>query len=404
MKGQIPLARLDDLLKWFDEGRKIGIDEAYRRFNEVWMEHPKDLPADPFSPEYAARYFDIYRRVSAREVYDPAVNERAVFDPEIGARRPFPYQTGSTKLASEHLGYMARLLGMMDVPEGGSILEMGVGWGNTTLTLGMLGFNVTALDIEERYLEVIRLRSALHDTPNIKRVHSDFLWVERTDEKFDAVIFFESFHHCREFERLLRGLHRVLNPGGKVYFAAEPINRHFATPWCVRLDGQSLLVARQNGWMELGFHSDFFAELLHRTGWYGAEDAHPHFWTARRRGEPIIISAADPRIGSHSGSRINGHIKVEMPGKPADRGYAVFGPGIALPKGRYRGEVMMTGANLDGVVVDACCNGGSTILGKAKGAVIDFTLTKTAADVEVRLFTPGGFSAVVEGTKFQALD
>ena len=120
MKGEIPIEQLDKLLKWFDEGRaSSGIDEAYRRFNDVWMKHPTDLPDDPFSAEYAARYFDIYRRVSARETYDPAINERAEFDPQSGALRPFPFQGGSTKLAGEHFGYMARLLDMMDVPPGG---------------------------------------------------------------------------------------------------------------------------------------------------------------------------------------------------------------------------------------------------------------------------------------------
>lgn len=405
-KGPVPLEKLDELLRWFDEGRKISIDEAYRRFNDVWMEHPQDLPADPFSPEYAARYFDIYRRVSARAVYDPTVSERAAIDPVSGAKRPFPYQTGSTKLASEHIGYIARLLDLMDVPPGGEILEMGVGFGNTTLTLGMLGFNVTALDIEDRYLEVIRLRSELHDTPNIKCVHSDFLWVERTDQTFDAVIFFESFHHCHDFERLLRSLHRVLKPGGKVYFAAEPINRVFKTPWCVRLDGQSLLVARQNGWMELGFHSDFFAELLSRTGWFGTEDAHPHFWTAQRLVDPITItiSAMDPRIGSHAGMKVNGHLEVALPGAPGQRGYAVFGPGIALPAGKYRGDIVMRDADLHDVVIDVCHDQGRAIVAMGAGASIDFELDRHVRDVEVRLMVPGGFSATIEKLTLQKLD
>jgi len=103
-------------------------------------------------------------------------------------------------------------------------------------------------------------------------INADFLWAETTDRRFDAVCFFESFHHCWEFERLLRALHRVLLPGGKVYFGAEPINRDFTVPWGVRLDGESLFVARKWGWMELGFHSDFFEEIAKyraaRRIWY----------------------------------------------------------------------------------------------------------------------------------------
>jgi len=295
---------------------------------------------------------------------------------------------------------------MMDVPAGGEILEMGVGWGNTTLALAMLDFKVTALDIEERYLEVIRLRAEMHDTPNIDRVHSDFLWVERTDRQFDAVIFFESFHHCREFERLLRGLHRVVKPGGKVYFAAEPINRYFEQPWCVRLDGQSLLVARRNGWMELGFHSDFFMQLLRRTGWLGMEDEHPHFWKAQRRSDPIVVAASDPRVGSNAGVKKDGVLHVAVPGDSDVRSYAVFGPGIALTPGRYRGDlVFRTPGPLHLAAVDACCDQGKTILGSALGTTsLVFEITKPACDVEFRLLARGGFSAVLEKMTFQAVD
>jgi ubiquinone/menaquinone biosynthesis C-methylase UbiE len=414
MRGAIPLDHLDDLLKWFDEGRAISIDEAYRRFNDVWMEHPTDLPGDPFSPMYAQRYFDIYKRVSGRGAYDPAVNERAEFDPATGAMRPFPFQGGSTKLAGEHFSYIARLLTMLDVPRGGKILEMGVGWGNTTLALAMLDYEITALDIEERYLEVIRLRSQMHNTPNISTVHSDFLWVERTADKFDAVIFFESFHHCREFERLLRGLHRVLKPGGKIYFAAEPINRNFKTPWCVRLDGQSLLVARQNGWMELGFHSDFFSELLRRTGWLGMEDAHPHFWTAQRSSESMMLLATDDRIHSQAGTKVDGQLHIKAPGGPEDPCYGLFGPGIALPPGRYHADITISAEGYEGTVfIDVCCQKGNTILSSRPcdrrelddGSVgIDFTLSMRADDVEVRLLVSGGFVGAVRQLFIKAVD
>lgn len=410
MQGEIPLDRLDELLQWFDEGRtSFGIDESYRRFNAVWMKHPDNLPQDPFSPEYAARYFDIYQRVSARASYDPAVNERAEIDVDAGAMRPFPFQGGSTKLAGEHFGYISRLLDMMDVPPGGDILEMGVGWGNTTLALAMLDFKVTALDIEERYLEVVRRRAELHQTSNIRCVHEDFLWVERTDEKFDAVVFFESFHHCREFERLLRALNRVLKPGGKLYFAAEPINRNFENPWCIRLDGQSLYVARRNGWMELGFRSDFFDALLKRTGWRGMEGDHPHFWKAQRRSEPVLVPAIDGGIGSHAGVKEDGVMRIDVPGGPEIRSYAVFGPGIQLSPGRYRGQIDLTMSNdsacsITDSVLDACCTQGTTILASAVGVTsLDFDVPEAALDVEIRLLVRGGFRATMTGMTFMPI-
>jgi 2-polyprenyl-3-methyl-5-hydroxy-6-metoxy-1,4-benzoquinol methylase len=278
---EVPFAELDELIKHFDQGYLVSHDEAYKRFAEVRLLPPTDLPADPFSPEYAARYMDLYKKISERSKYT-VQNERSEFDVEALSLRPYPYFTKSLKRASQHYTLMGKLMEILDVKEGGSILECGFGWGNTTLALAMLGFNITALDIEERYCEVVNRRAKLLKVDNIKTVNSDFLWVEHTEEQYDAVIFFESFHHCWEFERLLRALHRVVKPGGKIYFGAEPINEDFTVPWGVRLDGESLFVARRAGWMELGFHSDFFDELLTRTGWRG-EWVYPHFWVALSR-------------------------------------------------------------------------------------------------------------------------
>ena len=61
-------------------------------------------------------------------------------------------------------------------------------------------------------------------TLELTLINDDFMWVEKAQQQFDAVLFFESFHHCWEFERLLTGLHRVLRPGGKIFFGAEPIS------------------------------------------------------------------------------------------------------------------------------------------------------------------------------------
>ena len=66
---------------------------------------------------------------------------------------------------------------------------------------------------------------------------------------------------------MLDGLHRVLNPGGKVVLAAEPILESFHIPWGLRIDGESLWAIRTNGWLELGFQESYFIETCLRTGW-----------------------------------------------------------------------------------------------------------------------------------------
>lgn len=215
----VPCSELDSILEHFDEGYKISHDEAYKRFSEVFLLPPKDLPADPFSDEYAEAVLDLYKSVSSKAEY-LVKNERCSFDIESHIFRPYPYFTKSLIRTSQHYDLIAKLFNMLDVPAGGSILECGIGWGNTTLALGMLGYNITALDIEPHFCELVERRAKVFNIDTIRFVNSDFLWVENTMEQFDAVIYFESFHHCWEFERLLKSLHKVIKRGGGKFTSA----------------------------------------------------------------------------------------------------------------------------------------------------------------------------------------
>jgi 2-polyprenyl-3-methyl-5-hydroxy-6-metoxy-1,4-benzoquinol methylase len=392
----VPFNELDQLITTFDEAYKVSHDEAYKLFASTRLEPPQDLPADPFSPEYRAAFLELYKRLSNKTEYHVS-NEACDFDIDERVVRPFPYYTKSLNLASVHYTLMGKLFEVLDVPPGADILECGFGWGNTTLALSMLGFNVTAIDIEGRFCELVRRRADAAQAP-VTIINDDFLWVERTDQTFDAVIFFECFHHCWEFERLLIALHKVLKPGGKIYFAAEPINNDFTVPWGVRLDGESLFVARKAGWMELGFRSDFFDELLSRTGWLGT-CLFPHFWVAQEKAEALVFHAADPRLSSQCGSRSGDTFEISNEG--SSDAYGLFGPYVTLPTGKFRLDLdlLATAEFAGNVTFDICCNGGQVLysdqLAYAKlqdGKVqVDFAVEKRAEDLEVRLLVPGGF-------------
>ena len=91
-----------------------------------------------------------------------------------------------------------------------------------------------------------------------------FLDVDKLGRTFDAVLFYESFHHCSDHRGLIAKLAGILNSGGKIFFAAEPIFDGFPVPWGVRVDGESLWAIRQNGWLELGFQESYFVRTLLR--------------------------------------------------------------------------------------------------------------------------------------------
>ena len=227
------------------------------------MEMPVENMATPYSDEYRAAQFALYHRISARPAYTTD-NEVSGFT--VDAKCPFPYYTKSASTVGDQLLAIGYLIKTMALPSGSSILEFGPGWGNTTMALAQMGYNVTALDIDPNFVQLIRDRGALLGLTPDARVGA-FLDAGTIENFYDAVLFYECFHHCSDHVKLLGDLHHVVRPGGKVILAAEPIFDGFHAPWGLRLDGESLWAIRQNGWLELGFTESYFVETCLRQGW-----------------------------------------------------------------------------------------------------------------------------------------
>ena len=70
---------------------------------------------------------------------------------------------------------------------------------------------------------------------------------------------------------MLKRVPMLLNPGGLLAFAAEPIvpdhSEIVPYPWGLRMDGLSIWSIRRWGWLELGFQQGYFQKLLENLGW-----------------------------------------------------------------------------------------------------------------------------------------
>jgi 2-polyprenyl-3-methyl-5-hydroxy-6-metoxy-1,4-benzoquinol methylase len=221
---------------------------------------------DPFSKEYADAQFNLYEQIAGRSYR--LENEETTFDVEQISSCPFPYSTGNTRIIGEQLLAIGSLLRHMRLPADGRILEFGPGWGNTTVALAQAGFHVTAVDIEPRFCELLARRASQLEV-DIEIINDDFMWAEKVQERYDAIVFFECFHHCADHVRLLRALAEAVKPGGRIFFVGEPITHSFPIPWGLRLDGESLWAIRKHGWLELGFNEIYFRKVLASTGWCG---------------------------------------------------------------------------------------------------------------------------------------
>ncbi|MDX8512384.1 class I SAM-dependent methyltransferase [Mesorhizobium captivum] len=272
-------------------------DSALRRvFSTFRMDFSNEVPADPFSSEYMDFQICLYRKISGKD-YSP-YNEQSKFNVTMADRRPFPFNSGSCKTVGYFTMGAGFLLNTLDLAPGARVVEFGPGWGNTTIAMAMLGLDVTAVDIESDFCELLELRARRHEV-DVKVVNADFMWAENVQDPFDAAIFFECFHHCSDHMRLLNALRTAVKPGGRVYFAAEPIVPDFPIPWGLRMDGESLWAIRRNGWMELGFSECYFQDALARTGWMATKHVLPDLgwaavWEARRsEGSELADSAVN---------------------------------------------------------------------------------------------------------------
>jgi SAM-dependent methyltransferase len=285
----IPLASLDAELSRAALLFSSSEDDARSLLQGFQLELPGNRPPDPFSSEYRDWTWSLYHSISGHSDYSVA-NEASPFDLERATVRPFPFETGSATVVGSDLvarGHLMRCIGESDLglTPPARIVEFGPGWGNLTEDLVSTGFSVTAVEVDEQFCELIRRRCL---NPELLTITQKDMLTFDPDDAFDAAIFFESFHHCSDHLAMLRNLHRIVRPGGAVFFASEPVQKlHY--PWGPRLDGLSVWSTRTYGWLELGFDTNYFETALSRTGWCGTR----HLLGAAM-GEPdVIVAVAD---------------------------------------------------------------------------------------------------------------
>jgi SAM-dependent methyltransferase len=123
---------------------------------------------------------------------------------------------------------------------GMNVLELGCGIGLFTAELAKTGADVTGIDISPDLLEIARAERA---APNVHYEVQNAYATSYAGSTFETVVGSSVLHHL-ELESALREMHRVLKPGGTIFFT-EPnmLNPQIAVqknvPWIKRKLGDS---------------------------------------------------------------------------------------------------------------------------------------------------------------------
>ncbi len=263
----------DRLLEQIGDGVPNG--EQYQRMSGLILDFPESrrlARMDPFKPGYKAAAMELYLslRGRAEQGYEPVRDEAPAGQlPDNLSTGLIPWSFRDARMVSEHLYAWGHILAHLNLPAGGSLLEYGPGSGQLLLMAARMGYGAFGVDIDEVALAGIHAQAA-HLDLDVRTERTEFGrgFDGRT---FDAILFYEAFHHAFNFDELLAVLHTRLNPGGRIVLCGEPVVASASDgvpyPWGPRLDALSVFCMRRFGWMELGFTHEFLMQIAQATGW-----------------------------------------------------------------------------------------------------------------------------------------
>jgi SAM-dependent methyltransferase len=267
MREMLPSGRvlvtMDEALSYFSSRPKAPDQDPKLDGHsfEVDLRIPQSL--DPLGEPYRLAVLEQYQRFTGKK-YQTESEVYPFENVETLHVRPWPYSTGDAGLVGEQLQATGFIMRNVNPKPGDKVLELGCGWGNMTLPLAQLGCDVTAIDIDEGYLGIVRRRLEINKL-EARVVKSAFLEIGDLGREFDLIITCACFHHCDDHLRLLRMMRSLLKTTGRIALCGEPMDESMATPWGLNPHGGSLSYVYAFGWLELSFRVSYLMQALRAT-------------------------------------------------------------------------------------------------------------------------------------------
>ncbi len=222
-----------------------------------------DQSLDPFSDAYVHQQLALYREMSGRD-FDQSTNEHTSLDVDKHVAAVNPYDHGAPGGLALHVERLSRAIRLGAPARGSRFLDMGCGWGLSSEVAAYCGLDVTAVDVNPDFVELVR-RRADRFGHTITATTGTFDTFE-SDDRFAMILFYECFHHALRPWTVLERMARHLAPDGRIVLAGEPINDIWWTHWGLRQDPLSVYCIHKFGWLESGWSAGFLAACFERVG------------------------------------------------------------------------------------------------------------------------------------------
>lgn len=232
-----------------------------------------DISLPPDSVEYFMQMQSLYCEMSGRKI-DQKANEFTYFDVDALANleSPYAFQDPNSRIA--HYMRLATPLHTANLARDAAVLDMGCGWGISSEFLAQLGFDVFAVDINPLFVELVRRRAKRLEL-RIKVTESSFDEYTAAPFSYDAVLFYECFHHVISPSSLLKNIYSFLTKQGKLILVGEPIQDAWWPNWGLRLDPMSVYCINKFGWFESGWSEQYLKKILSENNFIATFYSHP---------------------------------------------------------------------------------------------------------------------------------
>src|SRR4051812_27683951 len=148
------------------------------------------------------------------------------------------------EMERHHISIAEQTIATMDLKSGERVLDLscGAGWATRLLARAVEGRSASGtegsaigLDISDEM--IVRARAASREVENIMFVCSPADHIPWADEYFNKVLSIEAFYYFPDQEAVLRELHRVLAPGGRVFILINLYREnHYSLRWVDELN------------------------------------------------------------------------------------------------------------------------------------------------------------------------
>jgi SAM-dependent methyltransferase len=231
-----------------------------------------DSSLAPLSPEYLAQQDRLWQMMIGEDVsYAPERDELTGADDAIALTRPGLY-SGAIESAGDHLIALGHIIQKCGLKRGDRVLEYGAGYGQIALALARLGMTVHTVDIDPGFCSAVQKQADWFKVS--LTAHQGKFGDNPSGQQYAVILFYEAFHHARDFPILIERCKNMLLPGGKIMMAGEPIQPRteeiFAKacpyPWGIRLEAEVAAIVRFRRWYELGFQEEFLFDIFDEMG------------------------------------------------------------------------------------------------------------------------------------------